>query len=947
MFTDGKTTGATTPELVMFQSPETCPASIRHASASTTPRPLSETIAMTLRLIFLLFVFGLLPLTSSAATLRTLEIQLSFDTDAAQKTVEGYQLYQDGLLVCETNALPTDTFITCDNISAEDGSSHSYQLAARFSDQSYSGKSEPAFVFTFPVETVGSAPPETSAGTGAYLVSYSWEAVYDSGIAGYRMYLNDSAICQTGDPTATELSCYTDLVSTAMNFSIVSFDASGLESTKSNFLTLDPTDFPEFFQKKKTTFTWEYADAASSAGGFQLYSNGELLCQTSDPTARTLTCTINILEAEHTFTLMAVSSAGDLTTFSNSIVYTSASSPSEPPITSEPLTAVITPQTTSGPTPLAVSFSATGSTGNITSYNWDFGDGDKATGPAANHTYAIAGTYSATLAITDATGNIALTTATITAEQAISQPTPPTAVISSSSATGEAPLSVTFDASGSTASNATLVSYNWDFGDGSQGTGKTATHTFTIAGTYNAQIRVTDSSGLTDTESTPVIVTAATIINQKPSASFTATPTQGSSPLTVSFDASASTDTDGTIASFSWNFGDGSTGSGKTVQHTYTTAATYSAILQVTDDKGATSTPVSKTIVAEEAKPDITLNYEIGELALTNEWVRIKLENTFINPAVFVSPATNNDKEAVVTRVRNLDKSGFEIRLQEWEYLDGKHHEETVSFLVLEQGQSTLPDGTIIEVGTFNGSTKNQTLTFQQAFSAIPVVLTTVVSENESDAVVGRVSAVSTKSFAYILQEKESTKTKHVNESVCYLALTPGSGDVDNIHFAAFIPTTTVTNNVTTVSFKEPFQQVPFLFTEQQTMNGGDTAALRIQNLSTDNVALFIQEDQSKDVEVNHIAETIGYLGITSNDEETDVLAKNITFAWEFDAGLEDTIQGFRIYNNGQIVCETTNSSDRTITCKSKTAVSNIFNIVAVEISGTETSPSNSILYNP
>jgi len=948
MFKMMKTTGASTARLKILIPPtHALPHQIRHANASTTPRLQSETIAMTLRLIFLLFVFCLLPLAGSAATLQTLEIQLSFDTAAIQdKTVDGYQLYQDGILACETDALPTDTSITCDNISAEGGSTHSYELAARFSDQTYSAKSEPAFIFTFPVDTVGSLPPEPSTGTGAYLVHYSWEAVSDSGIMGYRMYLNDTAVCETPDPFATELSCYADLVDTTMNFSLVSFDASGTESTKSNFLTLDPTDYPEFFQKKKTTFTWEYTDSASSSGGFQLYSNGELLCQTSDPAARSLTCTIEILQPEHTFTLMAVSSAGDLTTFSNSIVYTSVSSPSEPPVTSEPLAAVITPQTTSGPIPFAVTFSATGSTGNITSYNWDFGDGDKGTGLTASHTYAIAGTYSATLAITDATGNIALTTASITAEQAISQPTPPTAVISSSSATGEAPLSVTFDASGSTATSSTLVSYNWDFGDGSQGTGKTATHTFTIAGTYNTELRVTDSLGLTDTETTPVIVTAATIINQKPSASFSATPTQGSSPLTVSFDASASNDSDGTIASFIWNFGDGSAGSGKTVQHTYTAAATYTAVLQVTDDKGATSAPVSKTIIAEEAKPDITLNYEIGELALTNEWVRVKLENTFINPAIFVSPPTNNDREAVITRVRNLDKSGFEIRLQEWEYLDGKHHEEAVSFLALEQGQTTLPDGTIIEVGRFNGSTRSQTLTFKQAFSATPVVLTTVVSENETDAVVGRVSAVTAKSFAYLLQEKESTKSKHVNESVCYLALSPGSGDVDNIHFAAVIPTTTVTNNLTTVPFKEPFQQVPFLFTEQQTMNGVDTAALRIQNLSTDNVQLFLQEDQSKDIEVNHVAETIGYLGITSTIVESAGLERNITFTWEFDSSLENTIQGFRIYHNDQMLCETTSSSERMITCKSQTAATNIFNIVAVDLSGTETSPSNNILYN-
>ena len=77
--------------------------------------------------------------------------------------------------------------------------------------------------------------------------------------------------------------------------------------------------------------------------------------------------------------------------------------------------------------------------------------------------------------------------------------------------------------------------------------------------------------------------------NQPPSASFLATNTDGPAPLTVSFDASASTDPDGSIVAYSWNFGDGSSGSGVTAEHTYTDPGGYVAQLVVTDDRGATS----------------------------------------------------------------------------------------------------------------------------------------------------------------------------------------------------------------------------------------------------------------------------------------------------------------------------------------------------------------------
>ena len=86
--------------------------------------------------------------------------------------------------------------------------------------------------------------------------------------------------------------------------------------------------------------------------------------------------------------------------------------------------------------------------------------------------------------------------------------------------------------------------------------------------------------------------------NTPPQARFTATPTAGAAPLQVAFDGSGSTDAGGPIASYAWNFGDGVTGSGAMVQHTYQSTGTYTATLVVTDNQGATSAPFSRTIEA-------------------------------------------------------------------------------------------------------------------------------------------------------------------------------------------------------------------------------------------------------------------------------------------------------------------------------------------------------------
>lgn len=77
--------------------------------------------------------------------------------------------------------------------------------------------------------------------------------------------------------------------------------------------------------------------------------------------------------------------------------------------------------------------------------------------------------------------------------------------------------------------------------------------------------------------------------NVPPTASFVRTPDSGDAPLSVYFDASASTDVDGAIASYAWDFGDGRTGAGATLTHTYERAGAFAATLTVRDDGGGTA----------------------------------------------------------------------------------------------------------------------------------------------------------------------------------------------------------------------------------------------------------------------------------------------------------------------------------------------------------------------
>lgn len=151
-------------------------------------------------------------------------------------------------------------------------------------------------------------------------------------------------------------------------------------------------------------------------------------------------------------------------------------------------------------------------------------------------------------------------------------------------------LACTFDASASW-DDGSIVSFAWRFGDGTTGAGLAPTHVYAAPGSFAVELTVVDESGASGSVSRTVDVTDGT--NLPPVASFTAE-CNGS---TCTFDASGSWDPDGPIASYNWNFGDGTDGFGHHVTHTYAAAGTYNVTLTVTDHHGATSARTASVTV--------------------------------------------------------------------------------------------------------------------------------------------------------------------------------------------------------------------------------------------------------------------------------------------------------------------------------------------------------------
>ena len=176
---------------------------------------------------------------------------------------------------------------------------------------------------------------------------------------------------------------------------------------------------------------------------------------------------------------------------------------------------------------------------------------------------------------------------------------PPTCSITFTPASPTTGQSVSFD-SHATDSNGTVTGVAWTFGDGGTGTGLTTTHTYTTAGAKTVNATATDNGGATGTCSTSV-----TVVNVPPTCNITFTPASPATGQSVSFDSHAA-DSDGTVASVAWTFGDGSNGTGATTTHTYTTAGAKTVNCTVTDNGGATGTcSTSVTVVGGDQTPPV------------------------------------------------------------------------------------------------------------------------------------------------------------------------------------------------------------------------------------------------------------------------------------------------------------------------------------------------------
>ncbi len=246
--------------------------------------------------------------------------------------------------------------------------------------------------------------------------------------------------------------------------------------------------------------------------------------------------------------------------------------------------------------------------GTIDSYDWDFGDGNSGTGVSSGHTYVQDGTYTVTLTVTDNDGAMDSDSTTATISD-----TGPVAEFTATPLSGSEPLTVVF--TDTSTSYDGITSYEWDFNDDGtvDSTVQNPTYIYTGDGAYTVTLKVFETDGNSDTETKSDYITVSNV-NQLPVADPSG-PYTGTEGTEVAFDGSASSDLDGSIVSYDWDFGDGNSGTGVSPNHTYVQDGTYTVTLTVTDNDGAMDSD-STIVVVGNIAPTVIIH---SPASITND----------------------------------------------------------------------------------------------------------------------------------------------------------------------------------------------------------------------------------------------------------------------------------------------------------------------------------------
>jgi PKD repeat protein len=371
-------------------------------------------------------------------------------------------------------------------------------------------------------------------------------------------------------------------VNAAVNGSIVSWSVTGQENTLDHYTVFISTDGQNLMpvgDYPVTTHTLDLSSYGFATGNYTVY-------------------------------VKAVGKPSIVNHMSPAVTYVSGTVQNQPPI------ARLTVTPTGGTVPLSVTADTSASTATsatITSSSINWGDGTSSTGPTASHSYPNVGSYTVTATVTDSNGLSGTATAPVTVSAA---PIIPTVTVASpvNNATVSTQIHVVASGLAPNPIDALQIyldgTFTYEVKSSQMDTVITAP-----PGAHAIAVKMWQTTGQTTLQ-----IVNITAVDQPPVAMLNVTPLSGTGPLTVTASTSGSSDPDGTIASSSIDFGDGTVVNGTTASHTYSNAGTYTVKATVKDNYGLASTAsATVTVTAAQITPKVTITSPVSNATTTSK----------------------------------------------------------------------------------------------------------------------------------------------------------------------------------------------------------------------------------------------------------------------------------------------------------------------------------------
>lgn len=256
-------------------------------------------------------------------------------------------------------------------------------------------------------------------------------------------------------------------------------------------------------------------------------------------------------------------------------------------------------------------------------------------------------------------------------------------------------------------------------------------------------------------------------------------------------------------------------------------------------------------------------------------------------PAFMLGPLSGNDMEPATVRIADISSSEAKIYIDEWGPTDKIHSIEKVSYQYIPEGNYDL-DGISAKFKNVESiSTAYRWIYFDQPFKSVPIISVTVISQNNRNPVTTRISSVSKTRFRVKIQGEELSNTLLQPETISYSAFTAGQGKIGDRKIVVGKTGRSFNHTWKQLDFNTfgtegtPFKQgsTPQFFAFMQSTIGSDPAFLRYRNLTNNSVQVMVQEEASKDKEVAHTTEYLGYILIESSDgccDEESIILNSI-----------------------------------------------------------------------